>query len=445
MRSFIFSLICVLAFCPVFSQTRQQPTQKKPTTTRPTTANQQTQKRPQQGQPKNVKPEVKTTPLPYNTNDCLFALEIAPDTTFGPTTPPNGGGRVMEIMRDPQNPNLFEFEHNTTWYKLQAPYSGNLVFTITPLNPTDDYDFLLYKYTDQYFCNRVMTKKVKPILSNLSKPDSTKKGIIGASEKGTKIDISKASAESHTASVLAARGDVFYLVLDNVTPSGKGHSIKYSVQVDFIKPKIKFTDKKDRKPIPVDILLIEKNSGNRILVNNKNYRGGEIRFVPNFEYTMYVKKDGYFSHYEDFNSRKYLEDTLIDIPMVRIEKGAVFDVPNIYFDEGFSQLLSVSDSSLLNFVQTFNNHPEINFEVKGYVQSYGFDMEKDMKISLERAVSVMTFFVEHGIDPERMSAKGMSRKEVQVMSNEILNKNKAFTDKKIELIIKSIDATKKIN
>ncbi|MDL2315227.1 OmpA family protein, partial [Bacteroidales bacterium OttesenSCG-928-C19] len=348
------------------------------------------------------------------------------------------------IMRDPQNSNLFEYEHNTTWYKIQTPYSGNLVFTITPLNPTDDYDFLLYKYTDQYFCNRVATKKAKPLLSNLSLPDSTKKGVIGASEKGTKINIPKSSTESHTASVLAAKGDVFYLVLDNVTPSGKGHSVKYSIHVDFIKPKIKFTDTKDRRPVPADILLVEKNSGNRPLMNNKNFRGGEIRLVPNFGYTLYVKKDGYFSYYEDFNSIKYLEDTLINIPMVRIEKGATFDVPNIYFDEGFSQLLPVSDTSLLNFVQMFNNHPEINFEVKGYVQSYGFDVEKDMKISLDRAISVMQFFVEHGIEPERMSAKGMTKKEVQVMSNEILNKNKAFTDKKIELIIKSIDPSKKL-
>ena len=447
MKKILFFLVIVLLASSAFSQTNKRPQQKKTSTSSTSSQNKKTtQTKSQQGTKKVVeKPKIVETPLPYNSNDCLFAIEINPDTTFGPTTPPNGGGRVMEIMSAPHYSNLFEYEHNTVWYKLSTPYTGRLIFTITPTDPTNDYDFLLYKYTDQYFCNRVATKKVQPILSNLSRVDSAKRGVIGASEKGTKVNIPKSSSEGFTAAVPAVKGDVFYLVLDNLTPSGKGHSVKYSIHVDFIKPKIRFVDKKDRKPIPVDFLVIEKNSENRILYNNKNYRGGEIRFVPGFDYAMYVKKDGYFAHYEDFNSMKYIEDTVINIPMVRIEKGSVFDVPNIYFDEGFSKLLSVSDSSLSNFVQMFKNHPEINFEVKGYIQSYGFDVEKDMKISLDRAVSVMQFFVQNGIEPDRMTAKGMTRKEIQVLSTEILNRTKSFTDKRIEIIIKSIDPAKKIN
>lgn len=437
MRKILFYLVFALCISPAFSQ-QQNPRRTTPAANR----NQPSQQNKRKGAPE--KPKIKEVPLPYNSNDCLFALEVLADTTFGPTTPPNGGGRIMEIMRDPQNTNLFEYEHNTTWYKLEIPYTGRLVFDIVPNDPKNDYDFLLYKYTDQYFCNRVASKKVKPILSNLSKPDSASNGKIGASEKGAKINISKTSTEAYTAAVPVVTGEVYYLVLDNVTPSGKGHSLKYGVYVDFIKPKIRFIDSKDRKQIPVEILLVEKNTDNRVLMNNKNFRGGEIRFVPGFDYALYLKKDGYFSHYEDFNSIKYIKDTLITIPMVRIERGAVFNVPDVYFDEGFSKLLSVSDTSLLNYVQMFENHPEINFEIKGYIQSYGFDVENDMKISLDRATSVMEFFVQHGIDPSRMTARGMTKKEIQIMSNEILNKNKPFSDKKIEIIVKSIDPSKKL-
>ncbi len=127
------------------------------------------------GKGKNV-PEVKPTPtevsLPYNSNDCIFAIDLPVDVAYGPTTAPKGAGRVQDVMREKNNPNVFEYEHNTTWYKFTVPYSGNLEFTITPTNAGDDYDYLLFKYTDVYFSNRIIEGKVKPIAANLGGLDS---------------------------------------------------------------------------------------------------------------------------------------------------------------------------------------------------------------------------------------------------------------------------------
>ena len=86
------------------------------------------------------------TKLPYNSNDCLFAIELQPDVAYGPTSAPQGAGRVMDVKADKKHPYLFEYEHNTVWYKFKVPYNGYLEFSITQTDAKDDYDFLLYKY-----------------------------------------------------------------------------------------------------------------------------------------------------------------------------------------------------------------------------------------------------------------------------------------------------------
>ncbi|MDY5968800.1 MAG: hypothetical protein SPJ13_02115, partial [Bacteroidales bacterium] len=73
--------------------------------------------------------------LPEQSNDCLFAIQLEPDVPYGPTTAPQGGGRLQEIQRDKNNRNLFEYEHNTVWYKFEAPYNGELNIAITQVNP----------------------------------------------------------------------------------------------------------------------------------------------------------------------------------------------------------------------------------------------------------------------------------------------------------------------
>ena len=94
--------------------------------------------------------------LPYNSNDCLFAIPLQLDKPFGPTTAPDGSGRIMEVVADKAHPNLFEREHNSVWYKVTIPYNGDLVIDIMQADVWDDYDFLVYKNTGTYFSNQVM-------------------------------------------------------------------------------------------------------------------------------------------------------------------------------------------------------------------------------------------------------------------------------------------------
>ena len=390
---------------------------------------------------KDEKPVVQLTELPYNCNDCLYAVELSPDVPYGPAKAPSGGGRVMEIRREKNNPDVFEIEHNTAWFKFKVPYSGKLIVNLTPQDPKDDYDFMVYKYTDQYFQNHLISGKAKPLLANLSMPDSAAKGKVGVSLTGRNKIIPKSSTDPFCATIDVAKDEYYYLVIDKPLNGGGGFTLNVSISVDFFTPTVTFHDPKIRKNVDVDILLIEKNTDNRIVMKNPAFKGGKVSFVPKFDYVMYVKKDGYFSVYKEFNANIFKEDTIMKITMNKVERGSKFEISDVFFEDGETKLMvKESEQALNEYLQMLKNQPEVFFTIKGYVASYGFDVDKDVQTSLGRAESVRQYFKDNGIEENRMCAQGMTKSEVKKAAAEVLNnKGYNFKNVRIEIIITGIE------
>lgn len=364
---------------------------------------------------------VQDNSLPYNSNDCLFAIELQPDVTYGPKDAPVGAGRVMDVKADKKHPHLFEYEHNTVWYKFKVPYNGYLEFEINQVDSKDDYDFLLYKYTDEYFSNKVCQNLVLPIAVNIGDLDTAAKS--GGPSMGMRVDGEVANIKSKKQpsqmlkSIYVRKGEEYYLVLDNVNPGGSGHSIKVSIHVDAFEPQVVFYDPQNRKNVPVDLLILEKNTDNRPIAKNPSWTSGRVKFVPGFTYTLYAKKDGYFSVYKEFNSNMFLNDTILRFVMNPKKRGTSYPVNDVYFEDGTSNLLPGSDTALMNYVYMFKNHPDVTFLIKGRVPTFGVDPKADTEISLQRAVTVKEFFVKNGISEDRISVAGMNLNEVKRAAN----------------------------
>ena len=413
----------------------------------------------QPAKPTKVEPEY--VQLPSNSNDCLFAIELNPDVPYGPTTAPKDAGRLMEITRDKNNPHAFECEHNSVWYKFTAPYTGNLEINITPNNEWDDYDFMVYRYTDVYFSNHLIQNKIKPIAASISVKDTTgiaaatprdAKGkvkdkprskrmtqpTLGMHHDGTRYFVGPNDGEEFLKSIPVRKGEVYYIVLDNKNADGMGHTIKVSIQVESFEPLVVFYDPALKRNVDVDLLIQEKNTGNRPIVKNANFRGGKIKFVPGFNYSLYAKRDGYFTIFKEFNSNIFKDDTLLRFNLNKTVKGSVFPITDIYFDDD-AKLLPESDTSLLNYIQMFKGHPDLTFQIKGYVQSYAIDIEAEQKISIARAQSVKEFFVKHGLNGDNITIAGMTQNEIKRSAAAALNKHQAFKDTKVEIIITGVN------
>ena len=423
--------------------------------------------------PKPAEPQV--VELPYNSNDCLFAIPLQLDKPYGPTTAPDGSGRIMEVVADKAHPNLFEREHNSVWYKVTIPYNGELVIDIMQADVWDDYDFLVYKNTGVYFSNQVMLNKVAPVAVNLSSVDSA--ALSAAARKaaeqkpksagGKKQDekaaeepvfeaqpaltptigmnpeakdkmLTKKQTAGFIKSIPVRMGEEYYIVLDNCAPNGKGHTINVSVHVNAYEPLVLFYDKKGKRYVDVDLMILEKGGqgGERPIVRNEHYKGGRVKFVPGFSYTLYAKREGYFSVFREFNARDLMmRDTLMLYQMERTERGSSFQIKDIYFEDGEATLIAGYDSVLMDYVAMFRNHPDVTFLVKGYVQSYGVDAEADMLLSLDRAKTVKEYFIKNGIDADRITTAGMTKNEIKRAAAAALDKNGGFSGIKVELII----------
>lgn len=429
---------------------------------------------------KEVVEEKPAQQLPYNSNDCLFAVQLQQDVVYGPTSAPKGAGRLMEIQASKTNPKVVEYEHNSVWYKFQVPYNGELEIEINQTNPADDYDFMVFKYTDVYFSNNLMQGKIMPVASSLTAVDTTlipvkkdpkvkgKAGAAAAKPAAAKPEAGKAGAKKdakaaapaytigmkHTAksfflpkdsiardikSIKVRQGETYYILLDNLSANGSGHTIKVSLYADVLLPLVKVVAPGSKTPVDVDLVVLEKNTNNRPVVQNPNFKGDRIAFVPGFDYTLYAKRQGYFSVYKEFNSNVFKQDTLLNIVMNRCAKGSTFTLDDIYFTEDGKQLLGKSDSVLTEYLMLFMNHPDVQFLIKGYVPTYGdVTMESDQEISLERALTVKNFLMSKGIAAERMTVAGMTPTEIRRAGAAANDPKVGLLTKRIEFIVTSV-------
>ena len=465
MKRILIALLCCTVLFGVAPDVQAQTKKKKTTTTKKKPA----------APPAPVKTDVE---LPYNCNDCLFAIELQLDRPYGPTTAPDGGGRMQEVVADKAHPDLFEREHNSVWYKVKIPYNGKLEINIVQKNQWDDYDFLVYKNTGVYFSNQVIQNKVLPVAVNMGQVDSNAlaAAVLKANEVkpkpkpaaqgqakpkkeaeepsfdlppaevptiGMSVDapdrmLTKKQLGGFIKSIPVHMGEEYYIVLDNCGMSGQGHTITVSVHADAYEPLVLFYDRKAKKYVDVDLMILEKggSEGERTIVKDEHYRGGKVKFVPGFSYTLYAKRDGYFSVFREFNSRELmLRDTIMLYNMERTERGSTFPISNVYFEDSEATLIGGSDTVLMDYVAMFLNHPEITFLVKAYVSTYGVNAEEDMLLSLERAKTVKDFFVKHGIAAERMTTAGMTRNEIKRAAAAALDTKSTFSNIKVELII----------
>ena len=481
-RFFIALLACTL----IFGYTDAQAQTKKKSSAKTSKSAKDKKSKGKKGKKGAEESTLQLTQLPYNSGDCIFAIPINVDQTYGPTTAPQGAGRIMEVMADKRHPNLPEFEHNVVWYKFTVPYNGKLDIAVTQLNLADDYDMVVYRYTDVYFSNHIQSNKVLPVAVNLSAVDSsllqkpkrtapattgdakadlkakqeaakqqreatakqTAMGTIGMYHEATDILLTKASTKRHIRSIDVRKGEVYYIMLDNATPNGQGHSIKVSIHVEAFEVPVSFYDPKIKKNVDVSLTILEKNTNNRVIARNDKFRGGRIKFVPGFNYTLYAKRDGYFSIFYDFNSDRFKQDTLLRMKMYRCERGTVYPISDIYFEDEYV-LMHESDSVLMNYVQMFKNHPDVHFTVKGFVQTYGVDPEHDQLVTLERAKAVKEFFVKNGIPEENIKAAGMTPTDIKraataAFDNTSTKKGKAGSGEqefvKVQLIITNVGA-----
>ena len=77
----------------------------------------------------------------------------------------------------------------------------------------------------------------------------------------------------------------------------------------------------------------------------------------------------------------------------------------VHFASGKADLASDSDDALNEAVQALKDNPDWKIRVEGYTDSVGNE-NSNLKLSDDRAHTVMNWLADHGVDQSRLTARG---------------------------------------
>jgi outer membrane protein OmpA-like peptidoglycan-associated protein len=103
------------------------------------------------------------------------------------------------------------------------------------------------------------------------------------------------------------------------------------------------------------------------------------------------------------------ENVSIDMIGNKFRSGKKAVVNNIYFDYRSYHLVETSVPVLEEIRTTLTKYPSLKIEIAGHTDNTGNDAA-NLLLSQKRAEAVRTYLVEHGVDRDRLIAKGYGAK-----------------------------------
>ena len=179
-------------------------------------------------------------------------------------------------------------------------------------------------------------------------------------------------------------------------------------EVSYMKGKV--FDKLNHYPLDAEFELIDLHT--KEMVNNSysdKITGEFLICIPtDNDYMLNVSRSGYLFYSENFSLRGvyHLEEPFLkDIPLSPIRPGQMIVLKNIFFDFDSFELLNESETELAKIVDFMNKNPTVKIELSGHTDNMGADIY-NMKLSEDRAKTVVDYLIKKGIDGLRMSYHG---------------------------------------
>ncbi|MFN0275357.1 MAG: OmpA family protein [Chitinophagales bacterium] len=177
--------------------------------------------------------------------------------------------------------------------------------------------------------------------------------------------------------------------------------------VTYVKATVR--DEKSKIPLKSNVQLIDIANGDTLLNYVTDPRSGEflVCLPVGKRYALYVNKEGYLFHSENFSLENAIPDApyLIDIYLQPIKLGEVVTLKNIFFETGSSELLPESKTEILKIKELLTKNPALKIQLNGHTDDVGSEPD-NLKLSQSRALSVKDFLVQQGIDGVRLTTAG---------------------------------------
>jgi outer membrane protein OmpA-like peptidoglycan-associated protein len=357
-----------------------------------------------------------TTKLDTVYCDCEQArlITLSGNRKVGPTLPPAGPGEKNEVSFSKNNSKyVFEKEHHSAWYKLKINYTGNLVFDIIPNQADDDYDFVLFKSDKGNFCDSLSKFKIKPSRSCVSRDKNGIQSRTGLSNEAEELYIDEGIGDQYARSIWVSKGEVYYLVLDNVYKNGDGHVIQFYYE-ELIEVSGVVLDE-DNLPVQAEISLVDQK-GDTVLTK-QTAKDGSYKFnAPlrkSFDYTLNFYNDKNFSFSKNLSLKDTTETKNLSTVLPKLKKGSKNSVGTINFIPGETMYLQRSIPSIMSLYKLLDRNKKLKIKLIGHSNGHDMMGEKGiLKFTQNRALSIQDFLVKKGIDISRIQIEGKGDHEM---------------------------------
>ena len=182
-------------------------------------------------------------------------------------------------------------------------------------------------------------------------------------------------------------------------------------------------------------LVTDSKDNSKIKGNVNIYKGSQLveSLAIDGSYEKILHKDGkyifeckatdYIGKKITINLKGAPDNVRRDIKLLKLEKGAAFQLGNIGFKTGTAELTEESFATLDKLYNMMYDNPELNVEIAGHTDSDG-SAAFNKKMSGERATSCVNYLVSKGLDASRIKSVGYGESKPLVPNSSPANKAK---------------------
>jgi hypothetical protein len=166
---------------------------------------------------------------------------------------------------------------------------------------------------------------------------------------------------------------------------------------------------KTKETIGANIEYENLKDGKNAGVANSDPLTGEYKIVlpygVNYGFLAYTDKFISVSDNLDLSSVAAYQEITRDLYLVPLEVGSTIRLNNIFFDIGKATLRSESYPELDRLIGIMTENSKMVIELSGHTDNVG-SSDANLKLSNDRAQSVVDYVVSKGIEVGRLTAKG---------------------------------------
>ncbi len=213
--------------------------------------------------------------------------------------------------------------------------------------------------------------------------------------------------------IVAADGKTAYYASDKGDFKNKIDLYSFTLREDIqalktLWVKGKIYDKKTNAGLPSTVELTTIDSGFVLSKLQTDEDGNYLTTLPvGKNYAFNINKKGYLLYSENFSMKGNITDSpmVINIALQPIEKGASIILKNIFFDSKKAELQTSSFAEIDKVAILLLENNKLIIQINGYTDNVGKPAD-NIKLSLNRTKSVITYLQKKGIDIKRLTGKG---------------------------------------